>query len=137
MASQKVVLRHALLESGAILRRMFGKVKASEKSRANLLTEADLESQRSVLSIIGRAFPDHDVLAEEDHSSSRGSEFLWIVDPLDGTTNYAHGFPVFTVSIGLLRQGEPVLGGIYDPMSDECFTAEKGKGARLNAMPFT
>ncbi|MBI4678523.1 MAG: inositol monophosphatase [Elusimicrobia bacterium] len=133
--SARRTILQALFRAGAVLRRRFGKVKVSVKSRANLLTEADLESQRTILSIIRRRFPGHDVLAEEGRSDLKGAEFLWIVDPLDGTTNYAHGFPAFTVSIGLLRRGEPVLAGVYDPMRDECFTAEKGKGGSINGKP--
>ncbi|MBI5623073.1 MAG: inositol monophosphatase [Elusimicrobia bacterium] len=128
----RTVLLKALSAAGAVLVRRFGKVKVSVKARANLLTEADLESQRLILSLIRRSFPEHDVIAEEGHASLRGSEFLWIVDPLDGTTNYAHGFPAFTVSIGLLRRGSPLLGGVFDPSSGETFFAEAGKGAYLN-----
>ncbi|MBI5208963.1 MAG: inositol monophosphatase [Elusimicrobia bacterium] len=125
-------LTAALRRAGQVLRRKFGKVTYSTKARANLLTEADLESQRVILAAIRGRFPDHDILAEEGHASIRGAEFLWVVDPLDGTTNYAHGFPVFSVSIGVLRRGRPFLAGVYDPMKDECFTAAKGKGAFLN-----
>ncbi|MFA6317229.1 MAG: inositol monophosphatase family protein [Elusimicrobiota bacterium] len=128
----RTVLLRALAEAGDVLRRRFGKVKVSVKARANLLTEADLESQAVILSLIRRDFPDHDVIAEEGHPRLRGSEHLWIVDPLDGTTNYAHGFPAFTVSIGLLAGGEPLLGGILDPTAGETFFAERGKGAFLN-----
>ncbi len=77
-------------------------------------------------------FPDHDFLGEEDLKQERGSEFRWIIDPLDGTTNYAHGFPIFCVSIALEREGDVLMGVVYDPMRDEMFSAVKDEGARLD-----
>lgn len=126
------VLATALKRAGRVLRKRFGKVAMGYKGRANLVTAADLESQEAVLETIRRAFPEHDYLAEESASKKTGAEFLWVVDPLDGTTNFAHGYPVGCVSIGLLRGGVPVLGGIYDPFRRERFTARRGRGARLN-----
>ena len=86
-----------------------------------------------IIEIIKRHFPDHDILAEESGlNEGRSSAYRWVIDPLDGTTNFTHGFPVFCVSIGLEVEREIVLGVIYDPNFDELFTAEKGKGAFLN-----
>jgi myo-inositol-1(or 4)-monophosphatase len=130
--SRRAALLDALRRSGRVLKRRFGKVGYREKGRANLVTDADLESQRAVLGAIRRAYPKDDYKAEEDEVKLTGAEYLWLVDPLDGTTNYAHGYPASCVSIGVLRRGRPYLGGIYDPSRDELFLAEKGKGATLN-----
>jgi myo-inositol-1(or 4)-monophosphatase len=88
-----------------------------------------------IVSIIRTAYPDHDIVAEEGDYARRGAASVWIIDPLDGTTNYAHGFPWFCVSIALERDGELQLGVIYQPLTDELFTATKGGGAWLNGRP--
>ena len=129
------VLHQALEGSGKILREHFGRVSIQYKGRANLLTQADLESQKAILTLIMTRFPGHDFRAEEAAVRATGADFEWVIDPLDGTTNYAHGYPAFCVSIGLLRKGKPVLAGVYDPIRDELFTAEAGEGARLNGKP--
>jgi myo-inositol-1(or 4)-monophosphatase len=128
----RALLDEALETSGRILRRHFGKARVSFKGRADLLTQADLESQEAVLGLIRRRFPEHDYLAEESAAKRTGAPLCWVIDPLDGTTNYAHGYPASCVSIALLRDGRPVLAGVYDPFRDEAFTAERGRGARLN-----
>lgn len=125
-------LAEALDAAGKVLKERFGKVHARLKGRANLVTEADLASQKAVLSVIKRRCPGHDWRCEEDDVRDTGAEFVWVVDPLDGTTNYAHGYPASAVSVGVLRRGVPTLGGVHDPFRDERFTAERGKGARLN-----
>jgi myo-inositol-1(or 4)-monophosphatase len=130
--TRRAALLAALRRAGRVLKRRFGKVGYREKGRANLVTDADLESQREVLGTIRRAFPGDDYKAEEDEVKLTGAEYLWLVDPLDGTTNYAHSYPASCVSIGVLRRGRPVLGGVYDPSRDELFLAEKGKGTTLN-----
>ena len=130
--NRRAALLDALRRSGRVLKRRFGKVGYREKGRANLITVADLESQRAALGAIRRAFPEDDYKAEEDDVKLTGAEYLWLVDPLDGTTNYAHGYPASCVSIGVLRRGRPALGGVYDPSRDELFLAEKGKGTTLN-----
>lgn len=130
--TRPALLRQALLDAGKILRRRFGKVGYRQKRRADLLTIADLESQKSILDAIRRNFPGDDYKAEEDEERVTGAEHLWIIDPLDGTTNYAHGYPMSCVSIGMLQDGAPRLGGVYDPFRDELFLAQKGKGAFLN-----
>jgi len=102
------------------------------KGKINLVTEADKISEEMITSKITTLFPDHDILAEEFTHIDSGSDFRWIIDPLDGTTNYAHGFPFFCVSIALERLDTMIVGIVYDPMLDEMFVAEKGKGAFLN-----
>ena len=102
------------------------------KGEINLVTEADKIAEEMTTSKINHLFPDHDILAEEFSYASRGSDFRWIIDPLDGTTNYAHGYPVFCVSIALQKLDEIILGVIYNPMLKEMFVAEKGEGAFLN-----
>ena len=102
------------------------------KGEINLVTEVDKISEGMITSKIASLFPDHDILAEEFTYTTRGSDFTWIIDPLDGTTNYAHGYPFFCVSIALERLDNIIVGIVYDPMLDEMFVAEKGKGAFLN-----
>ncbi|MFO7866121.1 MAG: inositol monophosphatase family protein [Candidatus Aminicenantes bacterium] len=120
-------------KAGNLLNRRRGKKrKISYKGAVDLITDVDKESQSLIAGHLQRIFPSHDVLAEEELTSEKGSEFLWLVDPLDGTTNYAHGFPVFCISIALEHRGEIVTGVVYDPARDEMFSARKGKGAALN-----
>lgn len=107
----------------------------SFKGEINLVTDVDRLSERTAVSVLREAFPDHGLLAEEEAREENRSGYLWIIDPLDGTTNYAHGYPSFSVSIGLEREGEVVLGVVYDPMRDELFTARRGAGACLNGRP--
>lgn len=102
------------------------------KGEINLVTEVDRASEATILSLLKERFPEHDVLTEESPSGLKGTSYRWIVDPLDGTTNYAHSYPIFAVSIALEFQGDLVLGVVYDPTRDELFTAVKGQGAWLN-----
>jgi myo-inositol-1(or 4)-monophosphatase len=102
------------------------------KGDINLVTEVDKISEEMITSKIKTLFPDHDILAEEFTAIDSGSDFRWIIDPLDGTTNYAHGFPFFCVSLALERLNTMIVGIVYDPILDEMFVAEKGKGAFLN-----
>ncbi len=125
-------LLRALRESGRVLMDKFGKVKMRYKGKANLVTAADHASEQRILDIVLDRFPDHDFLTEERAPRESGSDFSWVIDPLDGTTNYAHGFPAFCVSIALLRRGSPLMAGILDPVRRELFWAEAGKGAFLN-----
>lgn len=120
-------------EAGQFLKARLNSVhKIGYKGEINLVTEADRASEEMITSKINHLFPDHDILGEEFTSTKRGSDFRWIIDPLDGTNNYAHGYPVFCVSIALHRQDKIVLGVIYNPVLDEMFVAEEGKGALLN-----
>jgi myo-inositol-1(or 4)-monophosphatase len=102
------------------------------KGAYDLVTEADVASEKLVMERLSAHFPGHAVVAEESGEHQRGAEYCWYVDPLDGTTNFAHGFPAFCVSMGLERAGEPIAGIIYDPLRDEMFTAGRGTGAWLN-----
>jgi myo-inositol-1(or 4)-monophosphatase len=119
-------------EAGAFVKeRLHADHSIDFKGEINLVTEADRGSEKIITSRIKHLFPDHDIMAEEGTNVTRGSEYRWIIDPLDGTTNYAHGFPVFCVSIALQRMDEIILGVIYNPMLDELFVAERGEGASL------
>jgi myo-inositol-1(or 4)-monophosphatase len=103
------------------------------KGTINLVTEMDRKVERLIGRELHRSFPDHDLLAEEEEKNvDTGSEWRWIVDPLDGTTNYAHALPIYSVSIGLEHCGKMVVGVVYQPALDEMFSAEVGKDARLN-----
>ena len=105
------------------------------KGAYDLVTEADRTSERIIVERLRQHFPTHAVMAEEGGGNDGSSEYQWYVDPLDGTTNFAHGFPVYNVSIGLARAGELIAGVIYDPTRDEMFQAEAGSGAFLNQQP--
>lgn len=122
-------------EAGAVLTSYFGKVAIEYKGEVDLVTEADRSSERLVVGRIRKEFPGHDLIGEEGSRVETGSDFRWYIDPLDGTTNFAHGYPVFCVSIALEHKGERVAGVIYDPCRDELFAAEKGSGSRLNGKP--
>lgn len=123
----------AAREAGLFLKSNLHKRRSIQyKGEINIVTDADRKSEEMILGRISREFPRHDVIAEESEPRDSGAEFRWIIDPLDGTTNYAHGFPVFCVSLALQRSGEIILGCVYNPMLDEMFTAQKGSGAFLN-----
>ena len=122
-------------EAGALLMDYFRRrVKIEYKGDADLVTEADRKSERLILERIRTHWPTHDVIGEEGARIETGSEYRWYVDPLDGTTNFAHGFPVFCVSLGLAYQGERKAAVVYDPTRDELFAAERGRGAMLNGV---
>ncbi len=107
------------------------KLKVEVKGRNDFVSEADRDAEKAVISVIQKHYPDHAILAEE--SGQQGdSDYLWIIDPLDGTTNYLHGFPVFCVSVGLMHNGRLEHGAVYDPMRQELFTASQGQGAQLD-----
>lgn len=102
------------------------------KGEINLVTEADRMSEDLIIAAIHSSFPSHGILSEESPAQNSQAKLRWIIDPLDGTTNYAHGYPVFCVSIALEIEGVIALGVIYDPLRDDLFVAERGKGAYLN-----
>jgi myo-inositol-1(or 4)-monophosphatase len=108
---------------------------AYKDARANLVTVADTESQQAVLGVIRDAFPSHTIVGEEGTDDGRDADQVWYVDPLDGTTNYAHGVPFFCVSVGLRSHGRTVAGAVYDPLRDEMYAAPAGGGATLNGSP--
>jgi myo-inositol-1(or 4)-monophosphatase len=122
-------------EAGALLLSYFGKVAVEYKGEVDLITEADRSAEKLVVGRIRKQWPSHDLIGEEGSRVETGSDFRWYVDPLDGTTNFAHGYPVFCVSIALEHKGERIAGVLYDPCRDELFAAEKGSGARLNGKP--
>jgi myo-inositol-1(or 4)-monophosphatase len=120
-------------EAGALLANYFERRVGYElKGEFDLVTEADRASERLVVERLRSHFPSHGIVAEEGGGHESASEYRWFVDPLDGTTNFAHAFPVFNVTLGLERAGEPVAGVVYDPIRQEMFTAERGAGAYLN-----
>lgn len=121
-------------EAGRILLEKFGrKIDISFKGDINLVTEADLASEKLIVEKIRSHYPKHSILAEESGAAAIAeSVWKWIVDPLDGTTNYAHGYPCFCVTLALEHRGEIVVGATFDPTRDEMFAAEKGNGATLN-----
>ncbi|HEB12616.1 MAG TPA: inositol monophosphatase [Actinobacteria bacterium] len=108
----------------------------THKGPVDLVTDADIESEKYIISELERGFPGHSILGEEQGGSREG-DFLWAIDPIDGTTNYAHGFPVYAVSIGLFANGQPTLGVVYDPNLNELFAASRGGGATLNGKPIS
>jgi myo-inositol-1(or 4)-monophosphatase len=122
-------------EAGQILLERFGrKITVTKKGDINLVTEADLASEKLIIERIRSHYPKHAILAEESGASALNgeSEWKWIIDPLDGTTNYAHGYPCFCVTVALEHKGEIIVGVTFDPTRDELFAAEKGNGATLN-----
>jgi myo-inositol-1(or 4)-monophosphatase len=124
---------HVALDAGRLLRDRLGtRLNVSHKGAIDLVTDVDLASEQLIRDAIATHYPRHQVLAEEAGLDETSSDYRWIIDPLDGTTNYAHAFPVFAVSIALEHRGETLLGVVYDPMRDELFAAERGAGATLN-----
>lgn len=120
-------------EAGEILRENIGKIKEIEyKTKNSLVTEADRLSESLIVKTIKSNFPSHGILAEERGESGGASAYVWIIDPLDGTTNYAHTYPVFSISIALEVEGIIRLGVVYDPIREELFSAELGNGAYMN-----
>jgi len=133
-------------EAGALLLQYFHQgLKIEYKGDADLVTAADRASETLIRERIAKQFPSHDVLGEEQGLNNLGGDYRWYVDPLDGTTNFAHGYPVFCVSLALEhqavedrlagRRGQRIAGVVYDPTRDELFTAEQGRGAHLNGKP--
>ena len=132
------IATEAALTAGGVLRSYFGKLDTvTEKGRpGDLVTVADKASEAAILDIIRRHLPSHSILAEESGQfGEKSNEFLWAIDPLDGTTNYAHQYPFFAASIGLLIAGVPQVGVIFDPFHDELFRAARGLGATRNRLP--
>ncbi|MGH8222915.1 MAG: inositol monophosphatase family protein, partial [Woeseiaceae bacterium] len=111
------------------------RIKVEQKGRNDFVSEVDRAAERAVIGTIRKHYPEHAILAEESgaHGDVGGdAEYLWVIDPLDGTTNYLHRFPVFAVSVGLLHKGHPEHGAVYDPLRQELFTASRGDGAQLD-----
>ncbi|HZU44736.1 MAG TPA: inositol monophosphatase family protein [Terriglobales bacterium] len=120
-------------EAGGLLMQYFHqRVKIEYKGDVDLVTEADRNSEKLIVERIKERWPGHDIVGEEGTRTAFNSDYRWYVDPLDGTTNFAHGYPVFCVSMALEHKGQRIAGVLYDPTRDELFAAEKGKGAWLN-----
>jgi myo-inositol-1(or 4)-monophosphatase len=136
---------NTLLKAAAVIARSAGELLKeayyqpreidTKSSTIDLVTQADRASEAMILSALKERFPDHNILAEESSPTTAGAGLTWIIDPLDGTTNFAHGFPVFAVSIALWDEQGPLLGVVYDPLREECFAAIRGQGATLNDEP--
>jgi myo-inositol-1(or 4)-monophosphatase len=120
--------------AGEIIRQGFGKnfqieYKTNEK---NLVTEIDKKTEKVIMDFISKKYPTHNILTEESGEHKKGSDYLWVIDPLDGTTNFAHGLPIFSVSIGVMKKDEIIVGVVYDVMQNIFYSAEKGGGAFAN-----
>ncbi len=135
--TEKEVAILAARAAGQLIRESFGKMQFTQFKRnaIDLVTETDRQAEALIVSILQRQFPEYGVLSEEGSSFQGSLQEFWIIDPLDGTTNYTHGYPMVAVSIALARQDEILLGVVYNPLADELFVAEKGRGATLNDHP--
>jgi len=130
------IAKKAALLSGEIQMSHLGRIEKIEfKSDINLVTNVDKQCEAEIISLIQSEFPTHDILAEEGSGKRKDSDYKWIIDPLDGTTNYAHAYPLFCTSIALEHKGEIIVGVVYEPNLRELFIAEKGGGATLNHQP--
>ena len=124
----------AARKAGSIVMRYFNRIETlavTEKRANDYVSEVDRAAEEAIIDIIRRAYPNHAILAEESGSHA-GNEYLWIIDPLDGTTNYLHGLPQFSISIALQHRDDLISAVVYDPVRDEMFTASRGNGALLN-----
>ncbi|MCX6356654.1 MAG: inositol monophosphatase family protein, partial [Candidatus Aureabacteria bacterium] len=136
MPSYAEIALWAARAAGEIIRRDFGRPRGVRfKDKTNPVTETDLAAEGAILDILHAACPSHDIMTEEQEFVPRGSEHLWIIDPLDGTTNFTHSYPFVSVSVALTRKGRALAGAVYDPLRDELFLAAAGKGATLNGAP--
>jgi myo-inositol-1(or 4)-monophosphatase len=119
------IINRAALDGG-------GGLKVTSKRAKDFVTQIDQAAEQAIIDIVRKSYPEHGLLAEESGASQEGAEFVWIIDPLDGTTNFIHGFPQYCVSIGIQHRGALTHAVIYDPARNELFTASKGSGAYLN-----
>jgi myo-inositol-1(or 4)-monophosphatase len=125
----------AAREAGKFLKESVGnvrKIEIKEGEERNMVSEIDKGSEERIIGTIRRHYPSHGILGEESGSSAPDAEYKWVIDPLDGTTNFLHGLPVFSVTIGIEHRGEIIAGVVYDPNQDVLFSAEKGSGAYMN-----
>ncbi|MDG2012340.1 MAG: inositol monophosphatase family protein [Pirellulaceae bacterium] len=130
------VARAAAMAASDVLNKYFRSANLIDfKSTYNLVSQADRESEATIVEVIRQSFPEHEILGEEDESGDITAENLWIVDPLDGTNNFCHGLNHFAISIGYYRNGQPELGVVHQPISNEWFIAGRGKGAFHNGAP--
>lgn len=134
--SELNVAQSAARAGGEVVARYFRDgVTMRSKGTSDLVSDADVEAEQAIVATIRRAFPGHAILAEEEHRAEATAEHLWVIDPLDGTTNFAHRIPHFAVSIGYYRAGQPVCGVIYQPLNGDWFVASRGQGAFHNGQP--
>ncbi len=124
-------------DAGDILTSYFGKVDVldTKSTSIDLLTKADLAAEKLIVKSIQKTYPEHDIITEESDINNTNSDFTWIIDPLDGTTNFVHNFPIFAVSIGLQYKQETILGIVLNPIYEQCFHATKNGGSFLNGLP--
>ena len=123
----------AVLRAGALQKARYGQqIEVRHKGEINLVTEVDQACEGLILALLRERFPAHDIVTEETDLARTGARHVWFVDPLDGTTNFAHGYPFFCASVALAVGDEVVAGAVYDPLKDELFTAERGAGAFVN-----
>ena len=139
MDELKKVLHEAAQEAGAIIKQYFqGSFKVDNKTSINdLVTEVDKHSEKAIIDVIKKTYPGHSIISEEVGELIQDSDYSWIIDPIDGTVNFAHGIPICCVSIGLKYKDDLLLGAVYNPIMNELFFAEKGKGATLNGEKIT
>ena len=129
-------LEELLREAGGILMRNFGPhQRADKKGVIDLVTQTDLDSERLLVGAIRERYPEHRILAEEGERPEGRAEHLWLIDPLDGTVNYVHGYPALSITLALRHKGDSLIGAVYDPLLDEFYYAERGAGATLNGAP--
>jgi len=125
-------------DAGDVLKKGFSRTRrVTFKGRIDPVTEYDLKAEKLITGRIGRIYPRHEILAEEGSATGRRSEYCWVIDPLDGTVNYAHGFPVYCVSIALQHHGETIAAAVCDPEREELFWTSRGSRARLNRRAIT
>jgi myo-inositol-1(or 4)-monophosphatase len=134
----KEVLTTALKTAGSELLKVFGTQIEStlKESQSSIVTKADLKSDALIVKMITDKYPEHNILSEEGGYRNKGSEYTWVIDPLDGTSNFASAIPWFGVLIALFKNSEPIMGGAYLPVTDQLFIAEKGKGTFRNGVQF-
>jgi myo-inositol-1(or 4)-monophosphatase len=126
----------AAYKAAEILRARFGNIsRIHKKDAVEIVTEADTESENVIISALRTRFPEHSILSEESGLNDGDDEFRWVIDPLDGTVNFAHQVPIFCISIGLTYRGDSVLGVVLNPVDGQLYTAERGQGAQLNGRP--
>jgi len=137
MKELKKVLLEATHEAGGIILSYFGGTFGIDHKEGinNLVTEVDKMAEAKIIEVITKAFPGHSIIGEEGGEHIQESDYQWIIDPIDGTVNFAHGIPLCCVSIGVTYKGSVIMGAVYNPMMNEFFFAEKGKGATLNGDP--
>ena len=136
LTRELTVASEAARRAGTIQMELYERIESVDfKGEKDVVTVADHRSEEAILEHLRAVFPDDAYLAEESGESGQDAERVWVIDPLDGTVNYANGIPFFAVSIGLVVEGQPTLGVVYDPTRDELFSAVRGAGARLNGKP--